>query len=150
MAPKKENISETRKKIHSLYEENELADLQQRNNRARSITIGTANGGMIEVGMRGDYSSLWYVLRPVEAAEILEQLAAAAGLEIAIRPKQNFASWRSWDSEMPVFAEWKGSAPHNIGPDQKEVLIAYETKQIKAILEAKEIKKLQESKNEPE
>jgi hypothetical protein len=148
MAPKKENISETRKKIHSLYEENELADLQQRNTRSRSLTIGTANGGMIEIGMRGDYSSLWYLLKPVEAAEIIEQLAAASGLEIAMRPKQNFASWRSWDSEMPMVSEWKGSAPYNVAPDQKEVLIAYETKQIKSVSEAKEIKKLQESKNE--
>ena len=150
MASKKENISETRKKIHSLYEENELADLQQRNARSRSLTIGTANGGMIEVGMRGDYSSLWYLLRPVEVAEILEQLAAAAGLEIAMRPKQNFASWRSWDSEMPAFSEWKGSAPHNIGAEERAMLGAYEAKQLKAISEAGEIKKLQESKNEPE
>ena len=71
MTTKKENVSETRKKIHSLYEENELADLQQRNTRSRSLTIGTANGGMIEVGMRGDYSSLWYLLKPVERLQKL-------------------------------------------------------------------------------
>jgi hypothetical protein len=148
MASKKENMSETRKKIHEEYEASELADLKQRQSRARSITVGTTTGGLIEIGMRGDFSNLWYLLKPVEAAEIIEQLAAACGLEIAMRPKQNFASWRSWDSEMPMVSEWKGSAPYNVAPDQKEVLIAYETKQIKSVSEAEEIKKLQESKNE--
>lgn len=73
--PKKEDTA-IRKKINQMYEENEYANLQQNKNRARSITVGTAFGGAIEVNMRGDYHSLWCILNPVEAVELLEQLAA--------------------------------------------------------------------------
>ena len=148
MASKKENMSETRKKIQEEYEASDLADLKQRQSRARSITVGTTTGGLIEIGMRGDFSNLWYLLKPVEAVEIIEQLAAACGLEIAMRPKQNFTAWRSWDSEMPLVSEWKGAAPYNLSEENLEKLGAYTAKQIKAVSEAEEIKKLQESKNE--
>lgn len=96
---KKEKISETRKKIISIYEENELANLQANKNRARSVTVGTAFGGAVELSMRGDYASLWAVMQPVEVVELIEQLASGVGLQVAMRPRQDFASWRGWNTD---------------------------------------------------
>jgi hypothetical protein len=109
MVAKKQSESKTRKKINALYEESELANLESNKNRARSFTVGTAFGGIIEVSMRGDFSSLWCLLQPVEAVEFIEQLAAAAGLQVALRPKQDFASWRGWDVNTDN-RYWVGSA----------------------------------------
>lgn len=136
MAPKKP--SKTRQKIHELYEENELASLKQNQTRARSLSIGTATGGVIEVGMRGDFSSLWYLLQPVEAIEIIGQLAAAAGVEIAMRPRQDFASWRSWDTSLPDNTYWVGTAPWQLTSDDKEKLNEVKMKNLKAVEENNE------------
>lgn len=108
--------SKIRQKINELYEENELANLESNKNRARSFTVGTAFGGIIEVSMRGDFHNLWCLLQPVEAVEFIEQLAAAAGLQVALRPKQDFASWRGWnvDTENKY---WVGSAHWQLGDD---------------------------------
>ena len=136
MAPKK--VSKTRQKIHDLYEENELANLQQTQTRARSFTIGTTTGGIIEVGMRGDFSNLWYLLQPVEAVEIINQLAAAAGLEVAMRPRQDFATWRGWDTSLPPSVHWMGAAPWQLSDEQRAELEAVKAKNIKAIEQSKE------------
>lgn len=148
MAPKK--ITETRQKIHEVYEENEYASLKQNQTRARSLTVGTTTGGLIEVNMRGDFTNLWYVLHPVEAVEIIEQLAAAAGLQVAMRPKQDFTSWRSWDTTIPGTAHWLGAAPWQLNDEQREYLGEVKAKNIQAIEESKKVEALQESKNEPE
>lgn len=135
MAPKK--VSKTRQKIQELYEENELASLQQNQTRARSFTIGAATGGIIEVSMRGDYSNLWYLLQPVEAVEVINQIAAAAGIEVAMRPRQDFASWRSWDTSLPPSVHWMGTAPWQLDEEAREQLEAAKAKNIKAIEESK-------------
>lgn len=136
MAAKK--VSKTRQKIHELYEENELANLKQSQTRARSFTVGTTTGGIIEVGMRGDFANLWYLLQPVEAVEIINQLAAAAGLEIAMRPKQDFSTWRGWDTSLPSSAHWIGAAPWQLSEEQREELEAVKAKNIKAIEQSKD------------
>lgn len=112
MAEKRKTSSDIREKINRIYEENELAGLLQNKNRSRSLTVGTAFGGTIEISMRGDYSSLYALLQPVEVVELIEQLAASAGLQVALRPKQDFASWRGWDSNVED-RYWIGSAPWN-------------------------------------
>lgn len=91
--------SEIRKKINKIYEENELANLVANKSRARSVTVGTAFGGAVELSMRGDYANLWAILQPVEVVELVEQLAAGIGLQIAIRPRQDFATWRGWNTD---------------------------------------------------
>lgn len=108
--------SKIRQKINEIYEENELANLESNKNRARSFTVGTAFGGIIEVSMRGDFHNLWCLLQPVEAVEFIEQIAAAAGLQVALRQKQDFASWRGWnvDTENKY---WVGSAHWQLGDD---------------------------------
>jgi hypothetical protein len=135
MPKKKEEFSDLRKKIIETYEENEYANLLSNRNRARSLNVGTAFGGIVEVSMRGDFHNLWCTLQPVEVVEIIEQLAASAGLEIAIRPRQDFATWRGWDADAD-HKYWAGSAHWQIGNIKKE-----EEKRDR-LLKAKELKQL--------
>ena len=98
-------------KINKFYEENEIAHLLKSRDRARSLTVGTAFGGVVEVGMRGDFASMYCTLQPVEAIEIIQQLAAATGVEIALRPKNDFSSWRGWDADPnQIDTYWAGAA----------------------------------------
>ncbi len=97
---RKKKTSKTRKKILEAYEYNEYANVLQNRNRARSCTVGTAFGGAVEVALRGDHSNLWCVLQPVEVIEMMEQLAAAVGVQIAMRPKNDFSTWSGWDENM--------------------------------------------------
>ena len=130
-------VSKTRQKIQEVYEQNELAALEQNRSRARSFSIGAASGGIIEVSMRGDYYNLWYLLQPVEGIEIINQLAAAAGVEVAMRPRNDFASWRSWDTSLPPSVHWMGSAPWQMSEEEREKLESVKAKNIKAIEESK-------------
>lgn len=124
MAPK-QKLTKTRQQINKLAEENELACLLQTRNRARSISAGPSSGGIVEIVMRGDHSQLWYNISPVEAIEFMQQIAAAVGVEIAIRPRQDFAAWRSWDPNMPAATSWLGSAPWQLTEEGRKSLIAH-------------------------
>lgn len=108
--PKKS--SELREKIHALHEENEYKATLDNRGRCRSITVGTAFGGTIEITLRNEFSTMYALLQPVEAVEFMEQIAAGCGIELAMRPKQNFTSWRGWafDDESSN-SYMKGSAP---------------------------------------
>jgi hypothetical protein len=119
MTEKRKTSSDIREKINRIYEENELAGLLQNKNRSRSLTVGTAFGGTIEISMRGDYSSLYALMQPVEVVELIEQLAASAGLQVALRPKQDFASWRGWEGNIDD-RYWVGSAPWNLNAIEQE------------------------------
>ena len=97
---------EMKEKIRAFHEENELHNMMDNTrNRARSITIGTAYGGVIEIALRNEFNNMWTVMQPVEVIEFIESAAAAVGVEIAMRPKQNFTSWRGWnyEGEQPAF-----------------------------------------------
>lgn len=122
MASRKKEPSKLREKIDQLAEENEYYSLLANKDRARSVTIGNTSGGLIEIVMRSDRGMIHHILRPVEAVEIMEQLAAAAGLEIAKRPKQDFTAWRSWDLNTPDDSDWKGSAPWQLSDKAKRTL----------------------------
>jgi hypothetical protein len=128
-----QKVSKIRQKINDLCEENEYANIKQNQTRARSLSVGTAGGGIIELNMRGDYGNLWYQMQPTEAIEIIGQIAAASGVEIAIRPKQDFSSWRSWDTSLPPSVAWMGAAPWQLTEDQRLELEAAKVKNIKAI-----------------
>lgn len=111
----RETVSELREKIELLCAENEYLSMKQNRNRARSITVGTAFGGIVEVGMRSDAASVYAQIQPTEGVELIEQLAAGLGIEIAMRPKQDFASWRGWEDvigqRVPLDRlAWKGAA----------------------------------------
>jgi hypothetical protein len=137
MAPKK--LSKTRQKINDLCEENEYASIKQNQTRARSLSVGTAGGGIVELNMRGDYGNLWYQMQPTEAIEIIGQLAAAVGVEIAMRPRQDFSSWRSWDTSLPPSVAWMGAAPWQLTEEARMELEAAKAKNIKAIEGADEL-----------
>jgi len=125
--------SKIRQEIQSLYEKNELAGLKQNQSRGRSLTVGTAGGGIIELCIRADFSSLWYQLPPTEAVELIGQLASAAGVEIAIRPRQDFATWRSWDPTLPNSVAWMGAAPWQLSDEDRALLAEVKAKNIKSI-----------------
>ena len=133
MTKKIEKTSKIRQQVNTIYEENELANLKQTQTRGRSVTIGTAGGGVIELCIRGDFTSLWYQLSPTEAVELMGQLAAAAGVEIVMRPRQDFASWRSWDTSLPSTVQWMGAAPWQLSDDERSVLAEAKAKSIKSI-----------------
>lgn len=101
---------EYRKKMNEMYEEDSYRSTLQNRSRARSITSGPGGGGSIEISMRGDFGNMWIPLRPTEVVEFLEQLASSVGIEIAMRPKQNFSAWRTWHDDDTASAYWKGSA----------------------------------------
>lgn len=117
MPKKSQKSSKIQEEIDNFYSECELASLKANKNRARSFTVGTAFGGIVEVSMRGDYHNLWCLLQPVEAVEFIEQLAAATGLQVALRPKQDFATWRGWNIETDK-KYWMGSARWQLGEDE--------------------------------
>ena len=126
-------VSKTRQKIHQLYEENELASVKATQTRARAISVGTAGGGILEINMRGDVANLWYQMQPTEAVELIGQIAAAVGVEIAMRPRQDFSSWRSWDTSLPSSIAWIGAAPWQLTPEQRAELEEAKSKNIKSI-----------------
>jgi hypothetical protein len=136
---KQETKSKIRKKINDLYAENEYANLVQDRNRSRSITVGTSFGGTVELSMRGDHHNLWAPLQPVEVVELIEQLAAGVGLQIAMRPKQDFATWRGWN----VDAEdryWAGVAPWQLedSSERQKVYLEEERKKLKLLADSGE------------
>ncbi len=87
-------------------------DFDSGNFRARSVTVGTAFGGTVEMSMRrSDGSITWAVLQPVEVVELINQLAASIGCHIHIQPRKDFASWRSWKHSEEELAHFRG--PNN-------------------------------------
>lgn len=93
----KKPISKTRQKIHELYEKHEYESLIANQTRARSITVGTAGGRVIEISMRSDTNYMWYHMHQEEVVELIGQLASASGVEVAVRPRNDFATYRDWD-----------------------------------------------------
>ena len=97
--PRQPKESKLRQLINNMAEENEYRNMQQNRDRARSVTVGTCSGGVLEIHMRGDYHSSWMALTPTEALEMAEQLASACGVKIAMRPKNDFSAWRGWNAD---------------------------------------------------
>ena len=88
---------EHKQKLAEIQAQREINSSQAELNRARSITVGTAFGGTTEVSMRGDGGqSLWCLMQPVEVTELIHQLAANIGCHIAVKPRDDFSSWREW------------------------------------------------------
>lgn len=65
--------------------------------RARSYSVGSTAGGSVELVLRGiDSNILWYMLQPVEVSELIHTLASSIGCYAALKPREDFASWRNW------------------------------------------------------
>lgn len=107
--------AELNKKLQELLAEQDLANFQGDRNRARSISVGNAGGGVTEITLRrtnGD--TTWCLLQPVEVIELVHQLAANVGCHINLKPREDFASWRGWNSvqvAQPTI-ENNGHPPH--------------------------------------
>ena len=87
-------------KIKEFHEKQEEANFGAMLNRARSITVGTCFGGVTEIVMRGsDGKVLWCPMEQHETVELIHQLAANVGCHVALKPRQDFGSWRQWSKE---------------------------------------------------
>lgn len=90
---------EFERKMQKQQYENDIAANQ---NRARSVSVGTAFGGVTELAMRkNDGTVVWATLQPVEVIELIHQLSAGIGCHLHLLPRDDFASWRSWKIETP-------------------------------------------------
>lgn len=80
-----------------ILEQINLASRQSELYRARSVTVGTAFGGALEINMRMiDGSTVHAILQPPEAIELIHQMAASVGCHLLLKPRDDFSSWRIW------------------------------------------------------
>lgn len=87
-----EAIKKVREIENEMMANSRISDL----NRSRSISVGTAFGGSTEISMRGDSGHMWCIMQPVEVTELIHQLAANIGCHVALKPRDDFGSWREW------------------------------------------------------
>jgi|TARA_B100001939_G_scaffold244119_1_gene211527 hypothetical protein len=122
---------EHNEKLRSITMEREISQKEDMNRRARSCTIGSAGGGVMELCLRTEhYGTIWYQFNPVEAVEMMGQLAAAAGVEMAVRPRKDFASWRPWDSPLPASAHWMGTGSYQLSEEDQMNLFEKKTQEL--------------------
>lgn len=109
---------QAQKRIQDIEDEYYVRNRENELNRARSVTVGTCFGGTVEVMMRSNNGFLWATMQPVEVVELINQLAAGIGCHIAIKPRQDFASWREWKVDAPFNISGNGWPPFadDIGP----------------------------------
>lgn len=87
----------SKQSLNKLRQQQEIENFESSLNRARSVTVGTCFGGTTELMMRANNGSvLWCVMQPVEVIELIHQLAANVGCHIAVKPRDDFSSWREW------------------------------------------------------
>jgi len=98
----KTKLTKEQKQIES----NRLRELKS---RARSVTVGTAFGGITELTLRSESSNfLFCLMQPVEVIELIHQLAANVGCHIHLQPRRDFASWRDWKYTEEELAHYRG------------------------------------------
>jgi len=107
--------TELDKKMQDMLAQQSLANFEGERNRARSISIGNAGGGVTEITLRKvNGETTWSLLQPVEVIELIHQLAANVGCHMSLKPREDFASWRGWKStlsDQPAI-ENNGHPPH--------------------------------------
>lgn len=129
---------ETKKKLQEFQNQQEIENAESNFNRSRSITVGTSFGGTTEISMRGNGDKFLYcIMQPVEVLELIHQLAANVGCHIALKPRDDFGSWREWRISQAEKEHLAGHAPfvndmamfHQLGAsgfNQKQVELALE------------------------
>jgi hypothetical protein len=89
--------TEKQTRLDEIRHKQDVANFEISLNRARSVTVGTAFGGVTEINMRSSEGYVvWSPLQPVEVVELIHQLAANIGCHIHIQPRNDFSSWREW------------------------------------------------------
>ena len=88
-------------------------------------------------------------LQPTEAVELINTLAAQCGLDVATRPKDDYATWRSWDPSVLPDTTQTGLGAWQLSDGARERLQA--NKAIKEVrVEEPEKPLLPEKTDEPE
>ena len=104
--------SEKLKHLAAIQAQHDIANFKADLTRARSVTVGTAFGGVTEISLRGSNGdTLWCLLQPVEVIELIHQLSANVGCHIALKPREDFSSWRGWKVSDEERLLLKGHAP---------------------------------------
>jgi hypothetical protein len=72
---------------------------------------------------RNDGEFIFAILQPVEAIEMIHQLAASVGCHIHVYPRKDFASWRGWKiNEQPLLQNQNFNSPGSSHPPLAELL----------------------------
>lgn len=138
-----------KEKIELKRLEYEIGEMHAIQTRGRSISVGAACGGVIEVSVRTDETTVWMQLQPIEAVELINTLAAQCGLDVATRPKDDYATWRSWDPNVLPDTTQTGLGAWQLSDGARERLQANKT--IKEVrVEEPEKPLLPEKTDEPE
>ena len=126
------------KKIQEIQHKQEVENVESNFNRARSVTVGTAFGGTTEVSMRGNGDKFLYsIMQPVEVLELIHQLAANIGCHIAVKPRDDFGSWREWRVPESEKKHLQGHAPfvNDMAVFQRLGAIGFDQAQAEATME---------------
>lgn len=108
MKNEKLTLKEYNKHLRESLKKQQLDGMVESFTRARSVTVGTAFGGTIEISMRRpDNVSVHAILQPVETIELIHQIAAAVGCHIHIKPRSDFSSWRRWNENNSSALGWE-------------------------------------------
>jgi len=103
---------EFKKAVAALQRTQQLQTMTSNDNRAQAVSVGTAGGGTTEITMRGTKGTyLWNTYQPVEVIELINQLAAGIGCHIHIVPREDFASFRSWEMSPAEIEHARGIQP---------------------------------------
>jgi hypothetical protein len=98
-------------KLERLRKQQEIQGMESALTRARSIMVGTCFGGTTELSMRNDGGHMWCPMQPVEVVELIHQLAANIGCNVALKPREDFASWRVWNLTPEEYKHLNGQPP---------------------------------------
>lgn len=126
-------------KIKQMELDMEFNNRASNKNRARSIHVGTAFGGSTEIMMRGDGNKLLYVImQPVEVIELIHQLSANVGCHLALKPREDFSSWRDWRVSEAEKKHLNGFAPfvNDMAPFNQLGASGFDQKQTEQILDS--------------
>jgi hypothetical protein len=105
-------LKQLEKEVQRKLKERELQTMDHEKNRAQSVTVGNAGGGVTEISMRGVCGGyLWNVYQPAEVVELINQLAANIGCHIHIQPRNDFSSWREWKEISEEEKSWLNGWP---------------------------------------
>ena len=109
----KKRLKDIEDELKLIEAENKLNSIKSNKTRSRSITVGTAFGGVCEISMRTDSGEPVYcLLQPVEVTELIHQLAGNIGCHLSLKPRNDFASWRNWQVTEEEKLHLNGHPPH--------------------------------------
>ncbi len=97
------------KLLKDILDQQDIQNFKDTLTRARSVTVGTAFGGITEISMRGPGGTFLYCpMQPVEIIELIHQLAASVGCHLNLQPRQDFSSWRGWEYSEQELLHYRG------------------------------------------